>query len=152
MDEGSTQSRAFDGDSAQVEQDFSGFHIFMISGSSTIKFPFGDRRELVSIDSNCSHHMTGFYDLLDTTPCDVEVHGAFDQGPQGKATVRGLLQLGQLYFEDTVFVPGLRETILSLGQLDQQGCVTKISGGKLLVYSPPGGFYSQLFYTTGGTF
>ena len=116
----------------------------MLSSSSTIKFPFSDRKALVSVGSNCSH-------LLDTTPCDVEVHGAFDQGQQWKATVQGLLQLGQLYFEDTVFVPGLRETILSLGQLDQQGCVTKITGGKLLVYSTSGGFYSQLFCITGGT-
>ena len=79
----------------------------------------------MSIDSNCSRHITGFYDLLDTSPFDVEVYGAFDQGKQGKATTQGLLQLGQLYFEKTIFVPGLRETILSLGQLHQKGCVTK---------------------------
>ena len=94
VDEGPTQSQEFYGGSTGIEQDFSCFHIFMISNSLTIQYPFGDRKALVSIDSNCSRHMPGFYDLLDTTQCDVEVHGAFDQGQQGKATIQGLLQLG----------------------------------------------------------
>ena len=92
----------------------------MISAFSTVQFPFGDRKALVSINSNCSRHMTGFYDLLDVKSCDINVHRAFEQGSQGSATHSGILQLGQLFFEDAVFVPGLRETIISLGQLDNQ--------------------------------
>ena len=49
-------------------------------------------------------------------------------------------------------MPGLRETIISLGQLDQQGCVTKISGGKLLVYSPSGEFLFSAFLHNGRYF
>ena len=84
----------------------------MISETSTVQFTFGDRKALVSVDSNCSRHMMGFYDLLDIKPCDINVNGVLEQGSQGNATHSGKLQLGQLFFEDTVFVPGLRETII----------------------------------------
>ena len=118
-----------------VLNQLSGLDIFMLSATTTVQFPFGDRKALVSINSNCSRHMTGFYDLLDIKPCDVQVNGAFEQGSQGSATHSGMLQLGQLFFEDAVFVPGLRETIISLGQLDAQGCSTEITKGKMEVYS-----------------
>ena len=85
----------------------------MISASSTIQFPFGNRRALVSIDSNCSRHMTGFYTLLNSKPCSLAVNGAFEGGKTGQATSVGTMQLGQLFFHGTVSVPGLRETILS---------------------------------------
>ena len=77
--------------------------------------------------------MTGFYDLVDIKTCDISVNGAFKLGSQGHATHSGLLQLGQLFFEDAVFGPGLRETIISLGQVDAQGCSTKIAKGKMEV-------------------
>ena len=67
-------------------------------------FPFRDRKALVSVDSNCSRHMTGLYDLVDVKPCDISVNGAFKQVSQGNATHSGLLQLGQLFFEDAVHV------------------------------------------------
>ena len=83
--------------------EFSNLDIFMISALSTVQFQFGDRKALVSINSNCSRHMTGFYDLLNVKPCDINVHGVFEQGCQGSATHSGILQLGQLFFEDAVF-------------------------------------------------
>ena len=66
--------------------EFSDLDIFMISATCTVQFPFRDRKALVSIDSSCSQQMTGFYDLLDVKPCDINVHGAFEQGSQGSAT------------------------------------------------------------------
>ena len=102
--------------------EFSSLNIFMISATSTVQFPFGDRKALVPVGRNCSGHMTGFYDLFDIKPCKININGAFEQGSQGSATHSGMLQLGQLFFEDGVFVPGLQETIISLGQLDTQGC------------------------------
>ena len=48
--------------------------------------------------------MTGFYHLVDTKPCAVQVNGAFQQGSQGTATHSELLQLGQLHFENTLFL------------------------------------------------
>ena len=105
--------------------------MFMLSQQSSISFLFRDRKALVSIDSNCSRHMTGFYSLINTKPCSVLVDGAFESGEPSRATHQGDLQLGQLYFSNTAFVPGLRETILSLGQLDKEGCTTRISGGAI---------------------
>ena len=51
-----------------------------------------------------------------------------------------------------MFVPGLREKNFSLGQQDQQGCVTKIPNGKLLVYSPSGEFLFSAFLHNGRYF
>ena len=97
----------------------------MISANLNIQFPFGDRKALVSVDSNCSRHFTGFYDLLDIKSCNVTVNGAFQQGSQGTATHSGLLQLGQLFFENAFFVPGIRKTIISLGRLDAENVPRK---------------------------
>ena len=63
-----------------------------------------------------------------------------------------MLQLGQLFFENAVFVPGLRETIISLGQLDAQGCSTKITKGKMEVYSPEHQFLFSAFLHAGRYF
>ena len=76
----------------------------MISAQSSVTFPFGDRQALVSIDSNCSRHMTGFYTLLNSRPSDVLVDGAFQDGMPGRATSSGILQLGRLFFRDAVHV------------------------------------------------
>ena len=137
---------------AGEEQQFKLHGVFMLSQQSSISFPFGDRKALVSIDSNCSRHMTGFYSLINTKPCSVLVDGAFESGEPSRATHQGDLQLGQLYFSDMAFVPGLRETILSLGQLDKEGCTTKISGGRLEVYSPSGLFLFSAFLHAGRYF
>ena len=48
-----------------VLNQLSGLDIFMLLATSTVQFPFGDRKALVSINSNCSRHIMGFYDLLD---------------------------------------------------------------------------------------
>ena len=62
-----------------VDVDFALFDIFMITTNSSITFLFGDRKALVSVDSNCSRHMTRFYDRVDTKPCDVQTNGSFQQ-------------------------------------------------------------------------
>ena len=87
--------------------------VFMISEKSTLTFPFGDRRALVSIDSNCSRHMTGFYTLHNPADCNIIVDGAFAQGKSGRATYSGTMQLGNIFFDDTLFVDGIHETIIS---------------------------------------
>ena len=50
------------------------------------------------------------------------------------------------------FVLGLRETMLSSGQLDKEGCSTKISWGQLEVYSPSGQFLFSVFQHAGWYF
>ena len=102
-----------------LTDDLSYSFCFMMSDQSTINFPFGDRQALVSIDSNCSRHMTGFYRLQDAKPCHVLVDGAIESGKHGVGRLRGTMQLGNISFQNTIFVPGIRETIISLGQLDK---------------------------------
>ena len=92
----------------------------MINGRSSVLFPFGDRKALVSIDSNCSRHMTVFYRLANTKPCHIVVDGAFDKNNPGVGKLSGDMQLGDLCFSNTIFVDGIRETIISLGQLDEE--------------------------------
>ena len=101
----------------ELGDELSHAYAFMISAQSSVTFPFGSREALVSIDSNCSRHMAGFYMLLNFRPSDVLVDGSFQDGAPGRATSSGLLQLGRLFFHDAVHVPGLRETIISLGAL-----------------------------------
>ena len=135
-----------------ITDDLQHTFVFMISEQSTLTFPFGDRRALVSIDSNCSRHMTGFYTLHNPTNCHVIVDGAFAQGKSGKATYSGTMQLGNIFFDDTLFVDGIRETIISLGQLDQQGCRIESSRGVMKVYGPDGTFMFSAFLHNGRYF
>ena len=53
---------------------------------------------------------------------------------------------------DTAYVPGLRETILSLGQLDRDGCQMTILGGTMQVKSPSGEFMFSAFLHNGRYF
>ena len=126
--------------------------VFMISKKSTLTFPFGDRRALVSIDSNCSRHMTGFYTLHNPADCNIIVDGAFAQGKSGRATYSGTMQLGNIFFDDTLFVDGICETIISLGQLDQQGCRIESSRGVMKVFGPDGTFMFSAFLHNGRYF
>ena len=77
--------------------------------------------------------MTGYYSLHDKKPCTIYVDGAFEQQTPGVGKVSGTMTVGDLQFTSTVFVPGIRETIISLGQLDKEGCTTTLSQGKLSV-------------------
>ena len=110
----------------------------MLSAAPMIGFPFNDRKALVSIDSNCSQHMTSFYPILNPKPCNIHVAGAFAQHITVKGTFSGTMRLGNLFFEDALYVEGLRETVLSLGQLDSMGCKTIISSGKMEVHGHSG--------------
>ena len=106
----------------------------------------------MSIDSNCSKHMTGFYRLLDPIPCNVLVDGAIEDGHPGVGKVCGTMQLGDISFRNTIFVPGIRETIISLGQLDKEGCTTQISRGKMKVFGTSGELLFLAFLHNGHDF
>ena len=125
---------------------------FMLNARSTVSFPFGDRKALVSVDSNCSRHMTGFYRLVNARPCHIVVDGAFDNNNPGVGKLSGDMVLGDLCFSNTVFVEGIRETIISLGQLDEEGCTTQMSKGKMSVFGPAGDFLFSAFLHNGRYF
>ena len=125
---------------------------FMLNARSTVSFPFGNRKALVSVDSNCSRHMTGFYRLVNARPCHIVVDGAFDNNNPGVGKLSGDMVLGDLCFSNTVFVEGIRETIISLGQLDEEGCTTQMSKGKMSVFGPAGDFLFSAFLHNGRYF
>ena len=50
-----------------------------------------------------------------------------------------------------MYVPGLRETLISLGVLDKEGC-TKILNGAIQVFSPSGEFLFSAFLHLGRYF
>ena len=110
------------------------FILFYVEQTNFYFFSFRDRRALVSTDSNSARHMTGFYHLMHTQPCNILVNSAFDGGQMGVGSTSGTMQLCNMFFEDTVFVPGIREIIIFLGQLDQEGCRTEMSKGKMKVF------------------
>ena len=59
----------------------------------------------------------------------------------------GTMTVGDLRLNNTVFVPGIREIIISLGQLDKEGCTTTLSKGKWSVYNFDGEFFVYSFHT-----
>ena len=59
----------------------------------------------------------------------------------------GTMTVGDLRLNNTVFIPGIRETIISLGQLDKEGCTTTLSKGKWSVYNFDGEFFVYSFHT-----
>ena len=125
---------------------------FMMGEHSTVSFLFGDQQNLVSIDFYCSKHMTGFYTLHNSKSCNVFVDGAFAQGKSGRGTFSGTMQLGIIFFDDTLFIDGIREIIISLGQLDRQGCRIESSCGVMKIFGPDGTFMFSAFLHNGRYF
>ena len=62
------------------------------------------------------------------------------------------MQLGERYFDNRLFVEGIRESIISLGQLDAEGCRTELSHGKVKVFGPSGNFKFSAFLHNGHYF
>ena len=67
----------------EIKDDFNYSFCFMMNAATTLSFPFSERKALISIDSNCSRHMTGYYLLSFTQPCTIYVDGAFEQQTPG---------------------------------------------------------------------
>ena len=70
----------------------------MINDRSSVAFPFGDRKALVSIDLNFSGHTTVFYCLANTKPCHVVVNAAFNKNNPGVGRLSGNMLLVDLFF------------------------------------------------------
>ena len=66
--------------------------------------------------------------------------------------VRLTMQFGDIFFYNTLFVEGKGETIISLGQLDQQRCKIEMSGGKIKVFGPGDVFMFSAFLHNGRYF
>ncbi|CAN6560617.1 unnamed protein product [Malus baccata var. baccata] len=93
------------------------------------------------IDSGCSNHMTGNVDLL----VDVRTNIAGKvQMPTGDfVNVAGMGSLvidtnkGRKYVREVMYLPGLKENLLSVGQMDEYGYFLMFGGGVCSVYDGP---------------
>ena len=108
---------------------------------TTLSFLFGERKALLSIDSNWLFQ-TYDWILFIYALTNTNVDGAFEQQTPGVGKVSGTMQVGDLQFQNMVFVPGICKTII-LGQLDKEGCSTVVYSFKWeisCIYGSDGGF------------
>lgn len=90
------------------------------------------------LDSGASSHMTGCRNMF--TTLDESVHGTVRFGDGSVVKIQGR---GTVVFEcltgdhrvlgDVYFIPSLRSNIVSLGQLDENGCKITIEGGVMCI-------------------
>ncbi|CAL2255248.1 unnamed protein product [Prunus armeniaca] len=77
------------------------------------------------IDSGCSNHMTNNVDLLVDVRTNVAGHVQMPTGVLVKVAGMGSLIIettnGRKYIREVMYLPGLRENLLSVGQMDEHG-------------------------------
>ena len=88
----------------------------------------------IHLDSCCTRHMTGFYNLSQPTACVRKVMGALKGGKASYLTEMGVLKLGDLSFAGALHIPGLLYTLISEPQLDKEGYDMVASKGKRSFY------------------
>ena len=74
----------------------------------------------INLDSYCTRHMTPCYELRNPKPCVVNI--MVGNKEMLKSTHLGSLQLGNIIFNDVLFVPGLLQTLISEPQMELKGC------------------------------
>ncbi|KAI5334921.1 hypothetical protein L3X38_025054 [Prunus dulcis] len=78
------------------------------------------------IDSGCSNHMTGNLELL--VDVRTNVAGRVQMPTGALVSVAGIGSLsidtakGRKYIREVMYLPGLKENLLSVGQMDEHGC------------------------------
>ncbi|KAI5332974.1 hypothetical protein L3X38_023103 [Prunus dulcis] len=78
------------------------------------------------IDSGCSNHMTGNLELL--VDARTNVAGRVQMPTGALVIVAGIGSLsidtakGRKYIREVMYLPGLKENLLSVGQMDEHGC------------------------------
>ncbi|XP_008245931.1 PREDICTED: uncharacterized protein LOC103344082 [Prunus mume] len=85
------------------------------------------------IDNGCSNHMTGNAELL--VDVRTNVHGKVQTPTGNLVDVAGIGSLvintsaGRKYIREFMFLPGLKENLLSVGQIDEHGYYLLFGGG-----------------------
>ena len=109
-----------------LTDDMSYHFFFMLNRWSFFSFLFEDRRALVTINSNCCRHITGFIIYCIPSP-EISWWMVHLMGQPCVGIMSGTMHFGDIFFKDTIFVPDIEVTIISLGQLDGEGCRTEMS-------------------------
>lgn len=93
------------------------------------------------IDSGCSNHMTGNAELL--VDVRTNVHGKVQMPTGNLVDVAGIGSLvietsvGKKYIREVMFLPGLKENLLSVGQMDEHGYHLLFGGGMCCIFDGP---------------
>ena len=95
------------------------------------------------LDSGATHHMTGRRELF--SDLDTSVRGTVRFGDASRVEIQGV---GSIVFQakngehrvlqGVYFIPALRNSIMSLGQLDEGGSKVEINHGVLCIWDPRG--------------
>ncbi|CAL9011028.1 unnamed protein product, partial [Prunus brigantina] len=90
------------------------------------------------IDSGCSNHMTGNVDLLVDLRTNVAGQVQMPTGALVKVAGMGSLVIdttkGRKYIREVMYLPGLKENLLSVGQMDEHGYFLVFGGGVCKVF------------------
>ncbi|KAB2613178.1 hypothetical protein D8674_035494 [Pyrus ussuriensis x Pyrus communis] len=93
------------------------------------------------IDSGCSNHMTGNVDLLVEVRTNVAGKVQMPTGDLVNVAGMGSLVIdtnkGRKYVREVMYLPGLKENLLSVGQMDEHGYFLVFGGGMCNVYDGP---------------
>ncbi|CAN6717224.1 unnamed protein product [Malus baccata var. baccata] len=93
------------------------------------------------IDSGCSNHMTGNVDLLVEVRTNVAGKVQMPTGDLVNVAGMGSLVIdtnkGRKYVKEVMYLPGLKENLLSVGQMDEHGYFLVFGGGICNVYDGP---------------
>ncbi|CAL2238315.1 unnamed protein product [Prunus armeniaca] len=93
------------------------------------------------IDSGCSNHMTGNIELL--VDIRTNIAGKVQMLTGDLVNVAGMGSLvidtnkGRKYVREVMYLPGLKENLLSVGQMDEHGYFLVFGGGMCSVYDGP---------------
>ncbi|CAN6693795.1 unnamed protein product [Malus baccata var. baccata] len=93
------------------------------------------------VDSGCSNHMTGNADLLVDINTNVAGKVQMPTGVLVNVAGMGSLQIdtnrGKRYIREVMHLPGLKENLLSVGQMDEHGYYLVFGGGLCSIYDGP---------------
>ena len=74
----------------------------------------------INLDSYCTRHMTPCFTLENSEPYEVDL--MVGNKETLRSTHKGVMRLGNIAFNDVLFVPGLLQTLISEPQLEKRGC------------------------------
>ncbi|KAM1976000.1 hypothetical protein ACFX15_040705 [Malus domestica] len=93
------------------------------------------------IDSGCSNHMTGNADLLVNIRTNVTGKVQMPTGELVNVVGMGSLEIdtnkGKKYIREVMHLPGLKENLLSVGQMDERGYYLLFGGNMCSVFDGP---------------
>ncbi|KAM1032295.1 hypothetical protein ACFX2I_035891 [Malus domestica] len=93
------------------------------------------------IDSGCSNHMTGNVDLLVDMKTNVAGKVQMPTGVLVNVAGMGSLEIetnrGKKYIREVMYLPGLKENLLSVGQMDEHGYYLVFGGHMCTVFDGP---------------